>query len=59
MCWNANGISSRLPELSEIIVRLEPDVLIFNKTHLTPDRQFQLPNYMCYQDDSRVLDPAE
>lgn len=51
VAWNANGLLARREELLEFMARHKPDVLLLSETHLTPHRQYRLPNYVLYRDD--------
>lgn len=60
VAWNANGLAARHSQLLLFVVRHKPDVglLLIGDTHLTTDRRFRLPNYVCYRDD-RMGQPRE
>src|SRR4051794_29065731 len=49
--WNANGLLGKLDELVEFALRLAPDVMLVQETHLRANKSVKIPNYTGYRTD--------
>lgn len=46
--WNTQGVARKHLELLNLVQRLKIDIILLNETHLLPNRQFKLPNFITH-----------
>ncbi|GFU99729.1 RNA-directed DNA polymerase from mobile element jockey [Trichonephila clavipes] len=51
ICWNANGIRSRIEEFRSFIADWNPDIVNLQDTHLQPCHNFIFSDYNIYRND--------
>lgn len=51
MEWNAQSVRPKVPELQEVLDRLEVDIIMLNETHLRPSDTLFLAGYTIYRND--------
>jgi len=61
MFWNCQGIAWKCLELLDLVQRKKVDIILLHETHLSSNRQFNLPNFLSYSNNKPLVNghPAE
>lgn len=51
---NCQGISRKRSELQQLVIKLKPDIILLNETHLNPGKKFNIPNFITYRSNRQT-----
>lgn len=53
--WNSNGIKTKINELHTLILNMNIDIILINETHLKPNINLKIQNYITYRNDLQPI----